>query len=73
MHEPVSQVDQGATSPDDLAARVAQLEGDNARLVDLSRHMIGAIEQLAILAGIEMPAEAEPARPALQLLRGGTS
>jgi hypothetical protein len=60
-------------SAEDLAARVAQLEDDRDRLVDLLRGLVGTVTLLAGLAGADMADQPEPARPTLRLVRGGRS
>jgi hypothetical protein len=51
--------------------RLEELETDRDRLVDLLHHLAAAVELLAQAAGARTPAEAEPARAALRLIRGG--
>jgi hypothetical protein len=51
--------------------RLAELEADQDRLVELVRHLAAAVELLAQAAGARLPAEAAPAKTALRLIRGG--
>ncbi len=57
------------TAPN-LAARVAALEDDRDRQLELLRHMAAALELLAQAAGARTPVEAEPSRVALRLIHG---
>jgi hypothetical protein len=58
-------------SAEDLVARVARLEADRDRLVELVCHLTAAVELLAQVAGANVPVQQEPTRTALRLIRGG--
>jgi hypothetical protein len=49
--------------------RLEELEYDRERLVDLARGLVDMVELLARLAGANLPATAEPARPQLRLIQ----
>lgn len=53
--------------------RLEELEGDRERLLGVIEGLVGSVVELARLAGAKVPAEAEPARPALRVLQGGQS
>jgi hypothetical protein len=53
-----------------LADRVQALEDERDRWQELARHLVGAIEELASLAGTQPAQPAQPARPALRLITG---
>jgi hypothetical protein len=51
--------------------RLEDLEADRERLQGVIEGLVGAVELLALVAGARTPAEVEPARAALRLIRGG--